>query len=117
MGPSTSKATEEPEQFNGQPSDARPFLYRVEAWFAQLPCRYRLTRIRIIATCQLITAAHAGSWARQMSRAVHMEQDTSDYCDNWDEFCERFLTSFGIPNEREDGLQPAHRALPRRPRS
>jgi len=31
-----------------------------------------------------------------------MEQDTSDYCDSWDEFCELFLISFGIPNEREE---------------
>ena len=31
-----------------------------------------------------------------------MIQDSPEYCDNWEEFCALFITSFGIPNERED---------------
>jgi len=96
------KGTEDPLPFDGSPSDARPFIERVEAWFALLPCSYRLTRTRIIATCQIITISPAEAWARQMSRAVYMIQDSPEYCDNWEEFCALFITSFGIPNERED---------------
>jgi len=45
------KGTEDPLPFDGSPSDARPFIERVEAWFALLPYSYRLTRTWIIATC------------------------------------------------------------------
>jgi len=31
-----------------------------------------------------------------------MMKDMPYYCNNWEEFCELFITSFGIPNEQED---------------
>jgi hypothetical protein len=82
----------------------RPFLDRVDAWFALVPETYRLTRSRILATCGLITSKPADSWAIAVLNAVTRNEDTPYYYDSWVDFKEEFLKNFGIANEQEEAL-------------
>jgi hypothetical protein len=100
-----------PVGFTGRREDARPFLERVEAWFSLVPKQYRLTRNRIVATCQLITAYPADTWATAVSTAVTNETDSDYYTDNWAEFKKVFLLSFGVPNEKEDAYNRLTRLI------
>jgi hypothetical protein len=96
------KATKPPPAFSGQKEDARPFLDRVDAWFALVPVTYRLTKSRLLATCSLITSKPADAWATAVLNAVAKDEDTPYYYDNWVTFKKDFLVHFGIANEEED---------------
>jgi hypothetical protein len=98
------KSTKPPTPFLGNKEDARPFLDRVDAWFALIPETYRLTRSRILATCGLISSRPADAWAVAVLNSITRNEDTPYYYDSWVDFKEEFLRNFGIANEQEEAL-------------
>ena len=95
------KGAKIPDAFQGVPDDARPFVQRMEALFTLQPFQYRMTKTRILTTCQLMTKGSAKSWATSVMEAVSSLLQNAFYFDNWKKFTEAFLHSFGIPNEKE----------------
>jgi hypothetical protein len=96
------KGMDSPMGFTGERIDARQFLERVESYFALKPNRFRLTKTRLIFTCQLITTEPAIGWANAVSKAVvDYDNSTNYYTDNWASFKNTFLKTFGIPNEKQ----------------
>ena len=95
------KGAKIPDAFQGIPEDARPFIQRMEALFTLQPYQYRMTKTRILTTCQLMTRGSAKSWATSVMEAVSSLLQNAFYFDSWKTFTEAFLHSFGIPNEKE----------------
>ena len=95
------KGAKIPDAFQGVPEDARPFIQRMEALFTLQPFQYRMTKTRVLTTCQLMTKGSAKSWATSVMEAVSSLLQNAFYFDSWKTFTEAFLHSFGIPNERE----------------
>ena len=95
------KGAKIPDAFQGIPEDARPFIQRMEALFTLQPYQYRMTKTRILTTCQLMTKGSAKSWATSVMEAVSSLLLNAFYYDSWKTFTEAFLHSFGIPNEKE----------------
>ena len=96
------KGAKMPDPFSGNRADVRPFLLRMNALFALQPTRYRLTKTRILTTCQLMTNSVTKTWATAVIDAVTNEIAGGYYSDNWMDFQRMILTRFGIPNEKED---------------
>ena len=95
------KGAKIPDAFQGVPEDARPFIQRMEALFTLQPFQYRMTKTRVLTTCQLMTKGSAKSWATSVMEAVSSLLQNAFYFDSWKIFTEAFLHSFGIPNEKE----------------
>ena len=98
------KGAKLPTEFNGKVDDARPFIERIETYFALVPNAYRLTQRRILFTCSLINTYPADSWAAAVARAVRELDDNDYYTDNWENFITTFIQNFGIIDEKEDAL-------------
>ena len=99
-----TKGAKMPEPFDGDKSDIRPFLYRMSALFALQPVRYRLTKNRILTTCQLMMHKSTKAWAIATINAIATNTNNIYYTDNYVNFCEFILTNFGVANEKEDAL-------------
>jgi hypothetical protein len=96
------KGVKAPDPFTGSQTDARPFLDRVTAWFFLCPVKFRMTRDRIVATCQLMTSnSRSRMWAHSVMKAISQGLQNPYYTDNWTEFHVRFLENYGIANEKE----------------
>jgi hypothetical protein len=99
-----AKGVKLPEGFTGARRDARPFLQRLEGVFALVPHQYRLTRNRILAATSLMHQPPANVWAQAVSQDITEHKQNGYYTDDWDTFKEKFIQSYGIPNEEDDAM-------------
>ena len=104
LGAVDVKGAKMPEPFNGTKEDARPFLMRMMAFFTLRPNAYRLSMVRQLTACQLITTKPASSWATQIVDNWSTGKAGMFYTDTWDNFALQFNNAFGIQNEKEDAI-------------
>ena len=98
------KGAKYPPPFAGNQEDARPFIRRLEAYWSLTPKASRLSRTRILITCQLITTEPATLWASSVTESITLFTDNEYYFYDWDSFKTTFIGSFGVPNEEAHAM-------------
>ena len=86
------------DPFNGQQTDAEPFMDRLKAYFAAKPKAMRFTRNRILYACTLLKDGGTKAWAALVRRAIANGTNNEYYYDNWDNFQTEFLKRYGLTN-------------------
>ena len=93
-----------PAPFAGYPEDARPFIIRMEGYFLLKPNAYRLSFVRQMTACSLITEQPAATWATTVHHQWISGIRSVFYYETWAEFGNAFMEHFGVPNEKQDAV-------------
>ena len=64
------KSFPDTDPFNGQKTDAEPFMDRLKAYFAAKPKAMKFTKNRILYSCTLLKDPHSQPWAALVRKAI-----------------------------------------------